>query len=45
MFFGDRCDATDFAVVGAPITLNSPTEFGRIKAVADAASFSIKNGR
>jgi hypothetical protein len=44
VFFGDRCDATDFEVVSAPTSLHSPVEFGRIKAVADAASISIKNG-
>lgn len=45
VFFGDRCDATDFQVVGKPIDLKSPAEFGKIKAVADAASISIKNGK
>jgi hypothetical protein len=42
MFFGDRCGAGDFAVVAAPTPLISPTEYGRIKAVADSANITIK---
>jgi|SRR5208282_1571333 len=41
IFFGDRCGAADFAVVTAPTPLTSPTEYGKIKAVADAANITI----
>ena len=41
LFFGDRCGAGDFAVVAAPTPLTSPTEYGRIKAVADSANITI----
>ena len=42
MFFGDRCGAGDFAIVAAPTPLTSPTEYGKIKAVADSANITIK---
>lgn len=42
VFFGDRCGAGDFAIVTAPTSLTSPTEYGRIKAVADSANIMIK---
>lgn len=45
VFFGDRCAESDFAVVGAPTGLTSPTEYARIKAVADAANITIRSGK
>jgi hypothetical protein len=42
VFFGDRCGAGDFAVVNTPTPLTSPTEYGKIKGVADAANITIK---
>src|SRR5437763_1001790 len=41
VFFGDRCGAADFSVVHGPTALNTPAEYGRIKAVADGASITI----
>jgi hypothetical protein len=41
VFFGDRCGAGDFAVVTAPTPLTSPTEYAKIKTVADAANITI----
>ena len=45
VFFGDRCGAADFKVVGVPTALKSPTEYARIKAVADAANIIINNSK
>lgn len=45
VFFGDRCGAGDFAIVTAATPLTSPTEYGKIKAVADAANIMIKYGK
>jgi hypothetical protein len=45
VFFGDRCGAGDFAVVNTPTPLTSPTEYGKIKGVADAANITIKYSR
>jgi hypothetical protein len=45
VFFGDRCGAGDFTVVGTPTPLTSPTEYGKIKAAADAANITIKYSR
>src|SRR6266404_4169379 len=42
MFFGVPWGAGDFAIVAAPTPLTSPTEYGRIKAVADSANIMIK---
>jgi RES domain len=44
VFFGGRCDASDFQIVGPVVDLSSPTEYARIKAVADGANITIING-
>ena len=41
VFFGDRCGAGDFAIVTSPTPLTSPSEYAKIKAVADAANITI----
>ena len=41
VFFGDRCGAGDFEVVSTPTPLTSPTEYARIKKVADDANITI----
>jgi hypothetical protein len=45
VFFGDRCGASDFAVATPPTPLTSPAEYGKIKAVADAANITIKHSK
>ena len=45
MFFGDRCDPTDFEIVGVPTDLDSAAEYARIKAVATASNIRIIDGR
>ena len=45
MFFGDRCDPTDFEIIGAPTDLDSAVEYGKIKAVATASNIRIIDGR
>lgn len=45
VFFGGRCDSSDFQVVGPVVDLSSPTEYPRIKAVADGANIKIIDGR
>jgi hypothetical protein len=36
---------TDFAVVNTPTPLTLPMEYGKIKAVADAANITIKHSK
>lgn len=45
VFFGDRCGAADFEVVGVPTVLKLPKEYAKIKAVADAANITINNSK
>jgi RES domain len=42
VFFGDRCGSSDFEIIGTPTPLAGPTEYGKIKAVADNANVTIK---
>jgi hypothetical protein len=45
VLFGDRCGAGDFVVGSPPTRLTSATEYGKIKAVADAANITIKSSK
>jgi len=45
MFFGDRCNISDFEIVGVPTDLDSPVEYAKIKAVATASNIRIIDGR
>jgi hypothetical protein len=45
MFFGDRCNSTDFEIVGVPTDLDSAVEYAKIKAVATASNIHIIDGR
>jgi hypothetical protein len=45
MYFGDRCNPTDFAVVGVPTDLDAAAEYAKIEAVATAAHIRIIDGR
>jgi hypothetical protein len=44
MFFGDRCNAPDLLIGGAPTNLDSAIEYAKIQAVA-AANIRIIDGR
>ena len=44
-YSGDRCGVGDFAVGSTPTRLTSATEYGKIKAVADAANITIKSSK
>ena len=45
MFIGDRCNSTDFEIVGVPTDLDSAVEYAKITAVATASSIRIIDGR
>jgi hypothetical protein len=45
VFFGNRCGPSNFEIISAPTPLTAPTEYAKIKAVADDANITIKHSK